>query len=46
MKIAQETLRDNRTLLETASKNLVHPNQVSPWKRPAIEGCSTRRLRG
>ena len=45
VKIAQETLRGDRTLQEIALKILVHPNQVSPWKRPAIEGRSTRRLK-
>ena len=37
-KVALEALRGDRTLQEIASKHQVHPNQVSPWKRQAIEG--------
>ena len=37
-KIALEALRGDRTLQEIASKHQVHPNQVSPWKRQAIDG--------
>ena len=37
-KIALEALRGDRTLQEIASKHQVHPNQVSAWKRQAIEG--------
>ena len=36
-KIALEALRGDRTLQEIASKHQVHPNQVSTWKRQAIE---------
>ena len=32
------TLRGDRMLQEISSKHPVHPNQVSPWKRQAIEG--------
>ena len=37
-KIALEALRGDRTLQEIASKRQVHPNQVSTWKRQAIDG--------
>ena len=37
-KVALEALRGDRTLQEIASKHQVHPNQVSTWKRQAIEG--------
>ena len=37
-KIALEALRGDRTLQEIASKHQVHPNQVSTWKRQAIDG--------
>ena len=37
-KIAFEALRGDRTLQEIASKHQVHPNQVSTWKRQAIDG--------
>ena len=37
-KVALEALRGDRTLQEIASKHQVHPNQVSTWKRQAMEG--------
>ena len=37
-RIALEALRGDRTLQEIASKHQVHPNQVSTWKRQAIDG--------
>ena len=37
-KVALEALRGDRTLQEIASKHQVHRNQVSTWKRQAIEG--------
>ena len=37
-KIALEALRGDRTLQEITSKHQVHPNQVSTWKRQAMEG--------
>ena len=37
-KEALEALWGDRTLQEIASKHQVHPNQVSTWKRQAIEG--------
>ncbi len=35
---ALAALRGERTLQEIASKHQVHPNQVSRWKRQAIDG--------
>ena len=37
-KVALEALRGDRTLQEITSKHQVHPNQVSTWKRQAMEG--------
>ena len=39
-KIALEALRGDRTLQEIAARHQVHPNQVSAWKRQAMEGLS------
>ncbi len=36
--VAVEALRNQRTLAEIASEYRVHPNQVSKWKRRALEG--------
>jgi len=36
--VALEALRNQRTLAEIASEYGVHPNQVSTWKRQALEG--------
>ncbi len=37
-RVALEALRGDRTVQEIASKHKVHPNQVSTWKRQAVEG--------
>jgi transposase-like protein len=37
-KVALEALRGDRTVQEIASKHKVHPNQVSTWKRQAVDG--------
>ncbi len=37
-KVALEALWGDRTIQEIASKHKVHPNQVSTWKRRAIDG--------
>ncbi len=39
-KIALEALRGDRTLQEIAARHQVHPNQVSTWKRQAMEGLA------
>jgi len=37
-KVALEALRGDRTIQEIAIKHKVHPNQVSTWKRRAMDG--------
>ena len=37
-RVALEALRGDRTVQEIATKHKVHPNQVSTWKRQAVEG--------
>ena len=37
-KVALEALRGDRTIQEIAAKHKVHPNQVSTWKRRAMDG--------
>ena len=37
-KIALEALRGDKTIQEIASRYKVHPNQVSTWKRQAMDG--------
>ena len=39
-RVALEALRGDRTVQEIASHHKVHPNQVSTWKRQAVEGLS------
>ena len=37
-KVALEALRGDQTVQEIASRRKVHPNQVSTWKRQAMDG--------
>ena len=37
-KVALEALRGDRTVQEIAGRHKVHPNQVSAWKRQAVDG--------
>ncbi len=37
-KVALEALRGDRTVQEIAGRHKVHPNQVSAWKRQAMDG--------
>jgi len=37
-KVALEALRGDKTIQEVASRHKVHPNQVSTWKRQAMDG--------
>ena len=39
-KVALEALRGDRTIQEIAAKHRLHPNQVSTWKKQAVEGLS------
>ncbi len=45
-KVALEALRGDKTIQEIAAKHQVHPNQVSTWKRQAVEGKSDVFSRG
>ena len=49
VKIALEAIKGQRTVNEIASQYSVHPNQVTQWKRQAIESLpevfSTKRER-
>jgi len=36
--VALEALRGDKTIQEIASQRKVHPNQVSAWKRQAMDG--------
>ncbi len=37
-KVALDALRGDRTIQDIATKHKVHPNQVSAWKRQAMDG--------
>jgi len=37
-KVALEALRGDKTIREIAGRYKVHPNQVSTWKRQAMDG--------
>ena len=37
-KVALEALRGDKTIQEIATRHKVHPNQVSAWKRQAMDG--------
>ena len=37
-RVALEALRGDKTIQEIAVKHKVHPNQVSTWKRQAMDG--------
>ena len=40
-KVALEAIREELTLAELSKKYEVHPNQISTWKRAAIENMAT-----
>ena len=40
-RVAREALRGDKTIQEIASGHKVHPNQVSTWKRQAIDGLGS-----
>ena len=40
-KVALQALRGDRTVQEIAARHAVHPNQVSAWKRQALDGLGT-----
>ncbi len=37
-KVALEARRGDKTIQEIATRHKVHPNQVSAWKRQAMDG--------
>jgi len=37
-RVALAALRGDRTIQEISTRHKVHPNQVSSWKRQAVEG--------
>jgi len=37
-KIALEALRGDKTIQEIAARHKLHPNQISQWKRQAMDG--------
>ena len=37
-RVALEALRGDKTIQEIAARHKVHPNQVSSWKRQALDG--------
>ena len=37
-KVAREALKEEATIAEIAARFNIHPNQVSEWKKQAIEG--------
>ena len=37
-RVALEALRGDKTIQEISAKHKVHPNQVSTWKRQAVDG--------
>ncbi len=39
-RVALEALRGDRAVQEIAARHKVHPNQVSTWKRQAIDGLA------
>ena len=39
-KVTLDALRGDKTIQEIAVKHQVHPNQVSTWKREAVEGMA------
>ena len=39
-KIALEALRADQTLSQIAARQKLHPNQISQWKRQALDGLS------
>lgn len=39
-RVALEALRGDKTVQEIAAEHKVHPNQVSTWKRQAVDGLS------
>jgi len=45
-RVALDALRGDKTIQEIASHHKVHPNQVSTWKRQAMDGLGEVFLNG
>ena len=45
-KVAREALREQKTLSELASEYEVHPNQITLWKKQALESLAGAFQRG
>lgn len=45
-KVALEALRGGETIQKIAAKHQIHPNQVSAWKRQAVDGMADVFSRG
>lgn len=39
-KVALEALRGDKTIQEIAAKHQLHPNQLSQWKKQAMDGLA------
>ena len=39
-KVALEAIRSDRTISELATKHQLHPNQITQWKRQAIDNLA------
>jgi transposase len=39
-KVAREALKEESTIADIATRFSIHPNQVSEWKKQAIEGLA------
>ena len=39
-KVAREAMQEEKTIAEIAAKFNIHPNQVSEWKKQAVEGLA------
>lgn len=39
-KVAREALKEEMTIAEIAARFNIHPNQVSEWKKQALEGLT------
>ena len=45
-KVALEALRDDKTIQEIAARHKVHPNQISTWKRQAMDSLGEVSAKG
>lgn len=45
-RVALDALKGQKTVSEIASEHKIHPNQVSQWKKKALEGMADSFARG